>query len=679
MASRLGWHFQQLDGTVAAIAAASGAAYIKVMDPPSNNPFPGKQVIGRTYIPDDESNALVAQGAAGADAWFARCLPVYQSRGYVTWWEGPNEPQDIYSPAFRAALVAFTLRLTERLRNIGKKCVALNLSVGAPDILDIMDFRGLAGKIDAMGLHEYSAPTMQTGEGWYCLRYRKYKAAWAAAGLYWPATIITECGIDGGTLKPPRMGTGWKTYASRDAYMEQLRWYDSELARDPEVLAATIFTSGPDGVWTDFDFDADLSRRLAAHIASVPPVVTEPTLAERLAAAFGAQFHDLRAVLPTSTPPYERRALTAVRQVILHHTVTPQTTTWQTVANYHVNSRGWPGIGYHIGVHPDGRVSLLNDLTVISYHAAADNASSAAISVMGNYETDKVTDALWRRITEVKAVVDTHLGRVTPFVAHRDATGSQTACPGANLYARLTTPEVPPMSDPRASNCIAFHVNAAGQVDGIELVYQPVPSARYACVAAQLIDEAAAQGNTVVKVEIFDKDGIPTAERALMEWPYGGPPAEDSPVGPGNTDNRFTTTSKYTPPAIGPLGFFVGDASKQPISDHIWGYGLPGGRHISGYVAFKERGVVTPPVEPPTGNLELDIRNLAYNNINVGMQTGVPYNPTLAFPREANRLDLGAPQTLELRQLAGYVVQGFASGILYCVTGDWGNIKRLSW
>ena len=426
MISKLTWHFQRLGTEVDAIAAASGARYVKVMDPPDRNPFPGKIVIGRTYIPDSESNALVAQGAAGAEQWFARCLPVYQSRSYVTWWEGPNEPQDIYDPAFRAALVAFSLRLTDLLHGIGKQCVALNLSVGAPDILDFMDFKTLAGKVDALGFHEYSAPTMQDRSGWLCLRYRKYQAAWATAGLPWPKTFITECGIDGGVINRPR--TGWKSYATRAEYMAQLSWYDAELAKDPAVLAATIFGAGADWVWQDFDFDADLSRMLAAHIKT----------------------------------------------------------------------------------------------------------------------------------------------------------------------------EVPPMAnDPRAANCRAFHVNANGKVDGINLVWQPVPSAKYACVSAQLIDEEAAQGNTVVTVDVLNADGIKTAERALMVWPYGGPPADDSPAGPGNTNNQFTTTSVYTPPAIGPLGFIVGDANKAPISDFVWGYGLPGARHISGYVVFKERsGAVVPPPEP---------------------------------------------------------------------------------
>jgi hypothetical protein len=276
--SKLTWHFQFLGTPVDAIAAASGAKYIKVMDPPATNPFPGKQVIGRTYIDDNVSNAIVAKGAAGAEEWFARFLPIYLSRSYVTWWEAANEPQDIYNPAFRQALTDYSLRLTELMHGIGRKVVTLNLSVGAPDILDILDFKSLAGRVDAIGLHEYSAPTMQSGEGWYCLRYRKYRAAWGAAGYTWPATIITETGIDGGVLKPPRPRTGWKSYASREAYFAQLQWYDAELAKDPEILAATVFTSNPDGVWTDFDFDRDLSQRLAAHIgAGVPPEVPPMT------------------------------------------------------------------------------------------------------------------------------------------------------------------------------------------------------------------------------------------------------------------------------------------------------------------------------------------------------------------------------------------------------------------
>ena len=512
--SKLSWHFQFLGTAVDAIAAASGASYIKVMDPPETNPFPGKQVIGRTYLDDGQSNALVAQGAAGADAWFERFWPIYTSRAYVTWWEGPNEPQDIYNQTFRKALVAFTLRLTERLHSIGRKIVALNLSVGAPDILEFMDFKGLAGKVDAVGLHEYSAPTMQSGAGWYCLRYRKYKAAWATAGLKFPPVLITECGIDGGVLNPPRPRTGWKSYASREAYLAQLQWYDAELAQDAEVLAATIFTSGPDGVWTDFDFDADLSRRLAAHIkAGVPP-------------------------------------------------------------------------------------------------------------------------------------------------------------------------EVPPMTDPRAANCKRFHMDASNKVDGIELVYESRPDSPYQCVTAQLVTEADAQNNTVVTVEVFDSPGIRAAIQPKMIWPYGGPPAADSPAGPGNPKNEFNIGGgPYSPPTIGPLGFAVFDSTGKEVGDRMWGYGLPYNRHVGGYVAFMKRSVVVPPIDPTYPTFAASVRGEAERHDVLSV------NPTAALCKAGAAAGLWPTSNEYAWTYVGvsYTGQRFrnpandAVTAFYCVTGDWGNIKRQDW
>lgn len=687
--SKLTWHFQCLGTSADAVAAASGATYIKVMDPPETNPFPGKQIIGRTYMDDNESNALAAQGAAGADIWFAKFKSIYLSRAYVGWWEATNEPQDIYSPTFRKALVAFTLRLADLLHSIGKKIVALNLSVGAPEIMDFLDFKNLAGRVDAIGMHEYSAPTMQSGQDWYCLRYRQYRAAWAAAGLKLPPIVIGECGLDGGVLNPPRPRTGWKSYASRDEFMAQLQWYDAELAKDPGVLAAMIFTSGPDGVWQDFNFDFDLSQRLARHIAQTPAApVTPLTLVQRLQAAFGSQFSDERASLPHGPTPYKKRPLSAIERVILHHTATAQTTAWSTVARYHVNSLGWPGVAYHIGVHADGRVTLLNDPETVSYHAGNANGASVAISVVGNYETDTVNAMLWQRVLDVKAVLEAYLARQVPMLGHRDAS-TATVCPGKNLYAKLiaSKPEVPMAKDPRASNCKAFHLDRNGKVDGIKLVWEPVPSARFACISAQLISEEAAQNNTVVTVDVLNVDGVKAAERVFMAWPYGDVPGDGSPAGPGNPNNQFTTTSVFPSSKVGPLGFFVGDASQQPISDYIWGYGLPDARHICGYVVFKERGaVVVPPVVPPVepgvyATLAESVKGEAERN------DVLRVNPTAALCKAGAAAGLW-PTSNEFQFAfdgVSYTGQRFrnpandAVVAFYCVTGKWSDVRKLSW
>jgi hypothetical protein len=244
-------------------------------------------------------------------------------------------------------------------------------------------------------------------------------------------------------------------------------------------------------------------------------------------------------------------------------------------------------------------------------------------------------------------------------------------------------------TDPRAANCRGHHVNANGRVDGINLVWQPVPSARYACISAQLIDEDAAMGNAVVTVEVLNADGIKTAERVFMAWPYGGPAAEDSPAGPGNPNNQFTATSTYPSTkagveTVGPLGFFVGNAVKEAISDYIWGYGLPDNRHICGYVVFKERtAVVVPPVVvPPTGaTLEATIKITA------------EANDVLRINPDAALCQYGAinglwPTSNEFAVTfggQGYTAQRFrdpysnAVTVFYCVTGQWDKIKGLTW
>ena len=335
-------------------------------------------------------------------------------------------------------------------------------------------------------------------------------------------------------------------------------------------------------------------------------------------------------------------------------------------------------------MHADGRVALLNDPETISYHAGTANGNSVALCVVGNYQTDAVTPALWQRILDVERVLESYLGRSVNMIGHRDAPGNATVCPGANLYAKLTQPEVPPMAnDPRASNCKAFHLDANNKVDGIELVYQAAPAARYACISAQLITEAQAQNNTVVTVEVFDVNGIkqPSAN-ALMIWPYGGPMAEDAPVGAGNPSNQFTTTSVYHPPAIGPLGFMVGDASGSPISDVIWGYGLPDARHICGYVAFKERGaVVEPPVDPTYPTFAASVKGEAERHDVLSI------NPNAALCKAGAAAGLWPTSNEYAWTYAGvsYTGQRFrnpandAVSAFFCKTGDWGNVQRQDW
>ncbi len=79
-------------------------------------------------------------------------------------------------------------------------------------------------------------------------------------------------------INRPRVG--WKAFANPTEYLSELIWYDGELQTDDYVQAATIFTSGPNADWTDYDVDETLSRNLAAYIEqqrSLPAASPAPT------------------------------------------------------------------------------------------------------------------------------------------------------------------------------------------------------------------------------------------------------------------------------------------------------------------------------------------------------------------------------------------------------------------
>jgi hypothetical protein len=139
-----------------------------------------------------------------------------------------------------------------------------------------------------LGLHEYSAPTMQFathdgGEGWLTLRYRKaYRQYLIPAGLEVPL-VMTECGIDGlVTDRPGPDGEGWKDFPNYWAsqgmgidgpgnYIEQLAWYDSELMKDPYVVGAAIFTMTTTREWQSYEILGDAASILNQYL-SVHPV-----------------------------------------------------------------------------------------------------------------------------------------------------------------------------------------------------------------------------------------------------------------------------------------------------------------------------------------------------------------------------------------------------------------------
>ncbi len=88
------------------------------------------------------------------------------------------------------------------------------------------------------------------------------------------------------------------------------------------------------------------------------------------------------------TKQYATRSLSAIQNLVIHHTAVPATVSLEKVAAYHVNSQGWPGVGYHFYISADGAIQQCNHLTTVSYHAAGINTRSVGISFAGNFTSE---------------------------------------------------------------------------------------------------------------------------------------------------------------------------------------------------------------------------------------------------------------------------------------------------
>lgn len=92
-----------------------------------------------------------------------------------------------------------------------------------------------------------------------------------------------------------------------------------------------------------------------------------------------------------ATKVYSTRDLNDINKIILHHYASNGTP--QAIANYHVNTRDWAGIGYHFTIDKDGTISQVNYLDTVSYHTSGENTVSIGIALEGNFQNENPTQA----------------------------------------------------------------------------------------------------------------------------------------------------------------------------------------------------------------------------------------------------------------------------------------------
>jgi len=126
---------------------------------------------------------------------------------------------------------------------------------------------------------------------------------------------------------------------------------------------------------------------------------------------------------------YGTRTLQEIRSIVIHHTAAAPNVGPEAIARYQVTQRGWPAIGYHFVVMPDGTIYQTNRLETISYHARSANQTSAGIALTGNFMGVGPTNAQLEGAGKLLAYLLKRLGLPCESIkAHKDLVA--TACPG---------------------------------------------------------------------------------------------------------------------------------------------------------------------------------------------------------------------------------------------------------
>ena len=114
--------------------------------------------------------------------------------------------------------------------------------------------------------------------------------------------------------------------------------------------------------------------------------------------------------------------------IILHHTAATQGTV-QAIHNYHVNGRGWKGIGYNFYVRKDGSIYQGRPEWAVGAHATGYNDKSIGVCAEGNFEAEKMPEAQKQAIIELMRELKQKYPNAQ-IKRHKDF--AATSCPGKN-------------------------------------------------------------------------------------------------------------------------------------------------------------------------------------------------------------------------------------------------------
>lgn len=154
----------------------------------------------------------------------------------------------------------------------------------------------------------------------------------------------------------------------------------------------------------------------------------------------GRKFVDLRDSIPGDSYNWSWvRSLSQVNYLAIHHTAGPDTQTPEQIANFHINSNSWGGIGYHFLIAKDGAVYYVGDISTARANVANLNDQVLGICLIGNFTqgrlpTNEQLDSA-HKLCDFFISHFPDLSNVNSWASvrgHKELPGQSTACPGDN-------------------------------------------------------------------------------------------------------------------------------------------------------------------------------------------------------------------------------------------------------
>lgn len=478
--SKLSMHVQHVQEGMVPFVQRTRPRVLKIMqdNPDAVDEFkrvsPETTIIGRVYTEDQS----VDDPAGAAQKHTNRILRKAMAHK-VDAFDGFNEPNQ-WNHLKQAE---FEIHMIENLSRYGIKYAAFSWSVGIPRLTNDDGSPGgpwedpivveACRRAWAVEVHEYGAPTMYDHRqfdppytdkeeyletGFWMLRYRKWMKMLLKnlSPAEMPFIFIGETGIDSGAAHwDPGAQGGWKSFTdAKDFVWGQLGWYDRQIRRDPLVIGATVFQTGTDDYgdddirddhgWESYDLWHPKSARdeLEGYlVANLVEEQVEPT-----------DWIDVRASVLRNHQalyPFGNRTTEQITTLAIHHTAVDPSVGVDAIARYHVHTKNWESIVYHLVINALGEIFWCNDLTKITWHAGDANDFSVGICLLGDFRAHKdvtPTSAQINRCKELIVQLRAMLPQQLEVKGHMEL--MDTECPGdtfmSNWKQLIMGPTPPP-------------------------------------------------------------------------------------------------------------------------------------------------------------------------------------------------------------------------------------------